>query len=550
MSRPHDPGAAARRVLWLTLLLPLAAAVVAATAFLGTERRRAAAAEDVAAAERAAAAFRAARADAGSGAKAAADTAATTSATAVDAALPPAGLLDDLAASGYHAALYLDGTRLHAVPAGFAPEAPPDGLIAELERRDGAHAFRLPDGRPAAAAPLKDADEWDVVGAVLVARAGPAPPRLPPAALALGALAWLVTLPLARTYRVPAGAARTAALFLPAAAFALWTAQGVAAAGGRTALPLAVFGAWGVLAAIGISLTRAATAPLHLRRAAAAWAFLAPSFIHLLVFSVGPILFSAWLSFHEWNLIEPARPFVGLENYRELAADASFWNAVRNTAVYVLFVPAGMALALALALLVQRERPGVRWLRAVFFLPYVTSFVAISLVWKWMFEPDFGILNQALGTLGLPGLPWLTSPRTALPSLMLMSIWMYAGYMMVLFLAGLQAIPASLHEAARIDGANAWQRFRHITLPLLRPTTLFVLVTMVIFMFQVFTAVYVMTEGGPLHATDVLVYHIYRNAWEYLRMGYASAMAWVLFAIVFVATLVQLRWLGGRSHEG
>src|SRR5690606_41144979 len=136
---------------------------------------------------------------------------------------------------------------------------------------------------------------------------------------------------------VPAGAARTAALFLPAAAFALWTAQGVAAAGGRTALPLAVFGAWGVLAAIGISLTRAATAPLHLRRAAAAWAFLAPSFIHLLVFSVGPILFSAWLSFHEWNLIEPARPFVGLQNYRGLAADHSFWSAIRNTAVYVLF---------------------------------------------------------------------------------------------------------------------------------------------------------------------------------------------------------------------
>src|SRR5690606_16733085 len=194
---------------------------------------------------------------------------ATTSSAAVDAALPPAGLLDDLAAAGYHAALYLDGARLHAVPAGFAPETPPEGLIAELERRDRAHAFRLPDGRPAAAAPLKDADERAVVGAVRVARAGPAAPRLPPAALALGALAWLVTLPLARAYRIPAGAAHTAALFLPAAAFALWTAQGVAAAGGRTALPLAAFGAWGVLAAIGIPLTRAATAPPRPRPAAA-----------------------------------------------------------------------------------------------------------------------------------------------------------------------------------------------------------------------------------------------------------------------------------------
>lgn len=549
MSRAHDPGAASR-VLWLTLLLPLAAAVLGAAAFLGLERRRAAAAEDVAAADRAAAAFRAARAAPAKSAEGATDTAATTSPTAVDAVPPPTGWLDDLAAAGYHAALYLDGTRVRAIPAGFAPEAPPEGLIAELERRDGAYAFRLPDGRPAAAAPIKDRDEWDVVGAVLVARAERAPPRLPPAALGLGALAWLVTLPLARAYRASAGVIRTAALFLPAAAFALWATQSVAAAGGRAAVPLTIFGAWTVLAAIGLSLARIAATPLRLRRAAAAWTFLAPSFVHLLVFSVGPILFSAWLSFHEWNLIEPARPFVGLQNYRELAADAAFWNAVRNTAVYVLFVPAGMALGLALALLVHRERPGVRWLRAAFFLPYVTSFVAISLVWKWMFEPDFGILNQVLGALGLPGSPWLTSPRTALPSLMLMSIWMYAGYMMVLFLAGLQAIPASLHEAARIDGANAWQRFRHITLPLLKPTTLFVLVTMVIFMFQVFTAVYVMTEGGPLHATDVLVYHIYRNAWEYLRMGYASAMAWVLFAIVFIATLVQLRWLGGRTHEG
>jgi multiple sugar transport system permease protein len=217
---------------------------------------------------------------------------------------------------------------------------------------------------------------------------------------------------------------------------------------------------------------------------------------------------------------------------------------VRNTAVYVLFVPLGMIVALALALLMNRGLPGERLLRALFFLPYITSFVAISLVWRWMFEPDVGILNGLLGCFGIGPLPWLASPRTALPSLMLMSIWMYAGYMMILFLAGLQGIPASLYESARMDGASAWQQFRRITLPLLRPTTLFVLVTMVIFMFQVFTAVYVMTEGGPLHATDVVVYHIYRNAWEYLRLGYASAMAWVLFLIVFLLTLVQFRWLG------
>jgi multiple sugar transport system permease protein len=196
--------------------------------------------------------------------------------------------------------------------------------------------------------------------------------------------------------------------------------------------------------------------------------------------------------------------------------------------------------ALALALLLNRGLPGERLLRAVFFLAYITSFVAISLVWKWMFEPDAGLLNTLLRSLGMPEQPWLASPRSALPSLMLMSNWMYCGYMMVLFLAGLQSIPAALYESACLDGASAWQRFRRITLPLLRPTTFFVLVTMVIFMFQVFTAVYIMTEGGPLHATDVIVYHIYRNAWEYLRLGYASAMAWVLFVIILVITAFQV----------
>jgi multiple sugar transport system permease protein len=311
----------------------------------------------------------------------------------------------------------------------------------------------------------------------------------------------------------------------------------------------AAFIAWLVPAGIGLSLASTAARPLQFREAAHAWAFLAPSLAHLVVFSLGPIAFSLWLSFHEWDLLSVERPFVGLANYQALAGDADFIRSLGNTALYVLFVPAGMAVALGLALLMNRKITGVRVLRAIFFLPYITSFVAISLVWRWMFQPDVGLLNGLLGLLRIPPQPWLSSPATALPSLMLMSIWMYAGYMMIIFLAGLQSIPEPLYESARIDGANAWQRFRHITIPMLRPTTLFLLVTMVIFMFQVFTAVYVMTEGGPLHATDVIVYHIYRNAWEYLRMGYASAMAWVLFAIVFVITLVQFRFLGGRPAQ-
>ncbi|HEX9755819.1 MAG TPA: sugar ABC transporter permease [Gemmatimonadales bacterium] len=348
-------------------------------------------------------------------------------------------------------------------------------------------------GRRAAIIPVRDADQWDIVAARVLPGDSPVPAPLPAGPLAGALVVWAgLSFVLGRAIRRRLGRAQ----------------------------------------------------PLAVREAVRAWAFLTPSLLHMLVFSIGPILFSLWLSFHEWNLIEVERPFVGFGNYRELLADAAFWRAMRNTAVYVLFVPAGMALALGLAMLVNRPGPGFRLARAAFFLPYITSFVAISLVWKWLFEPEAGLLNAALTHFGLAPQPWLTSPRTALPSLMLMSVWMYAGYMMLIFLAGLQSIPESLYESARLDGAGPWQRFRHITLPLLRPTTFFVLVTMVIFMFQVFTAVYVMTEGGPLGATDVVVYHIYRNAWEYLRMGYASAMSWVLFAVIFVLTLAQFRLLG------
>ena len=440
----------------------------------------------------------------------------------------------------------------------------PSGLREPLRRRleslDRSFTASL-DGRITAVAPVKDADQWDILGAVIVQRTDRDPPRWPIAPSLIALLATVSATVIARwaSSRAQAFASLPAAVgplreFAPAIAFTALAAIAfylvgtfeVAASGLWSA---AAFAAWLVFAGVGFSLARTAARPLQFREASCAWMFLAPSLVHLLVFSLGPIVFSLWLSFHEWDLLSQDRPFVGLSNYRTLAADPEFLRSLGNTAIYVLFVPIGMAVALAIALLLNRRIPGVRALRAIFFLPYITSFVAISLVWRWMFQPDIGLLNGVLARIGLPAQPWLSSPATALPSLMLMSVWMYAGYMMIIFLAGLQSIPESLYESARIDGANAWQRFRHITLPMLQPTTLFLLVTMVIFMFQVFTAVYVMTEGGPLHATDVIVYHIYRNAWEYLRMGYASAMAWVLFAIVFVITLVQFRFLGSRPAQ-
>jgi ABC-type sugar transport system permease subunit len=308
-------------------------------------------------------------------------------------------------------------------------------------------------------------------------------------------------------------------------------------------------GLYGLLAAsvlVFASLASASANELDLREAITAWSFVSPSLALLLIFTAAPLLFALYLSFHGWNLLEPAKPFVGLRHYLELAGDSLFWNAAKNTAVYSLYVPISMACALGVALLLNRRIKGVALLRAIFFLPYITSFVAISIVWQWMYDPDFGLFNWVLGMVGLGPFPWLNSPSTALLALIILAVWIHIGFQMIIFLAGLQAIPNELYEAATIDGAGSWRRFWKITLPLLRPTTFFVLVTSIIGSFQVFTFVYVMTEGGPLHATDVIVYHIYQNAWQFLRMGYASAMSWVLFAVIFLITLLQFRFLGRK----
>ncbi len=303
-----------------------------------------------------------------------------------------------------------------------------------------------------------------------------------------------------------------------------------------------------------VGLLSAAAAVLNLllgrgreRRATVeGYAFLAPSFAHLLIFVLAPLVFSLYLSVHRWDVIMPTKPFVGLDNYRTIFTDRLFLNALKNTALYSLQVPVAMGISLAVALMMNQRIKGVNLLRTLYFLPSVSSFVAIAMVWQWLYEPQFGLINYLLRLLGLGSWSGLSSPNTALISLMVMTIWMQIGYQMVIFLAGLQGIPDFLYEAAIIDGATAWQRFRRVTLPLLKPTTFFILVTAIIGSFQVFTSVWVMTQGGPARATDVVVYHIYQNAWEYLRMGRASAMAWVLFSIILVITLIQFRLVGRR----
>jgi len=289
--------------------------------------------------------------------------------------------------------------------------------------------------------------------------------------------------------------------------------------------------------------------PRFLRATLIGYIFLAPALIHLIWWAVGPVAFSMILAFQRWNVVDPAKPFVGLDNFRELFRDKLFWNAMKNTALFSLQVPISMFLSLLLAIAVNRPTKSMALLRTVYYLPVVTAGVSTTIVWRWIFNKDFGILNYVLGIFGVPKIPWLTSPNTALIAIMLLSIWQSLGSQMVIFLAGLQSIPQAFYEAASIDGANRFQRFSKITLPLLKPTTMFVLITSVIGSFQVFTPVYVLTQGGPLRSTDVVFYHIWEAAWIELRMGYAAAQSWMLFLVLLVLTYFQFKLFGKESWQ-
>ena len=271
-------------------------------------------------------------------------------------------------------------------------------------------------------------------------------------------------------------------------------------------------------------------------------AFLLPNFIGFLIFTLLPVISSLALSFFGWDLINPPQ-FAGFSNFAELFRnDPLFWKVMGNTALYtVMTVPGTLVMALILALLVNQKLRGRIVYRFIYFLPVVTSSVAVALVWNWMYNPDFGLVNSFLSLFGIPQVNWLTDPNTAMFAISLVSIWSGAGYNMVLCLAGLQDIPQQLYEACELDGAGAFQKFFSVTLPLLTPTTFFVLVMSLIGSFQVFDLVYMMTGGGPNNATRTIVSYIYDNAFRFFKMGYASAMAWVLFVIIFLLTLLQFR---------
>lgn len=277
------------------------------------------------------------------------------------------------------------------------------------------------------------------------------------------------------------------------------------------------------------------------RNALYGWLFIAPLIGGILAFQFVPVLVSIFASFTNWDGITSPR-FLGAGNYRRLTADPFFWTTLKNTVVFTLgVIPLTIVAALVLAVLCNGPN---RTLNAVFrtayFTPYVTSIVAIGLVWTQFFTPS-GVINQVLAKVGVVGPSWLTDSHWAMPAVILVSAWQAIGYPMVILLAGLQAIPESLHEAAEVDGAGSFRRFFSVTLPLLTPQLFFVLVTQVISSFQVFALIFVMTKGGPGNATNVYIYYLYQNAFTFGDLGYASAMAWVLFMIIGLVTFIQLR---------
>jgi multiple sugar transport system permease protein len=270
--------------------------------------------------------------------------------------------------------------------------------------------------------------------------------------------------------------------------------------------------------------------------------FVSPWIIGLIFLFGGPILASLGLSFTGWTGVSAeSRSFIGLENYQALLNDDIFWISLKNTFYYSFgSVTLSVILALLVAVLMNQNVPGITTFRTIFYLPSITSGVAIAILWAWIFNPQVGILNYGLSLIGIEGPGWLSSQKWAMPALILMSLWGIGGSMIIL-LAGLQGVPQSLYEAARIDGANKWGEFWHVTLPMISPSLFFVTVVSVVGSFQNFTNVRVMTQGGPGKATLVYVFYLYQNAFTYFRMGYASALAWILFVVVAILTWLQFR---------
>jgi multiple sugar transport system permease protein len=279
-----------------------------------------------------------------------------------------------------------------------------------------------------------------------------------------------------------------------------------------------------------------------------AWLFITPVVLGVLIFQFYPTLFSFYISFTQWNLLTPPK-WIGVANFVELfTTDRFFFNTMKNTATYAVWtVVAGIALGLFFAVLLNQDIRGKYFYRAIYFVPVVAPTVAVALLWQWLYEPNFGVLNGLLRLIGIKGPNWLGNTVWAMRSVIFEAIWAGLGFNILIFLAGLQGIPTEYYEAARIDGANAWQNFYYITVPLLSPTTFFLLVTGVIGSFQVFDIPFVMTGGGPANATQMVMMYLYNNAFTIQKMGLAAAVAFIVFVVIILLTIINFslskRWV-------
>lgn len=281
------------------------------------------------------------------------------------------------------------------------------------------------------------------------------------------------------------------------------------------------------------------------------WAmiFLTGPLFLLGIFVFFPIIFAFVVSFYDWNLLIPDKPFVGLANYIELFKDEVFLISIKNTIIYTIgVVPVQTFAALFLAFIMNQKIKGRTFFRIAFYIPAITSSVVTSIIFVWIYSKP-GLLNYLLSSMGIPvDIDWLTNPNTVLPSIMMLNIWTTSGFFMVSFLAGLQSIPQSLYEAAKIDGANSWQQFWNITVPMVRPITFFVMVMSLIGCFQVFDQIFIMSSGGPDNASTTMSYFVYQNAFKYFKFGYGAASAVVLACIIFVSTYLQKKYIPSEAY--
>ena len=288
---------------------------------------------------------------------------------------------------------------------------------------------------------------------------------------------------------------------------------------------------------------------MHKKDGLSAIVFLTPTLIIFLTFILFPVIFSFYLSFHQWNMFSNEATYVGLDNYSKMFQSEEFWSVLKNTAYFTFgTVPLNMGLSLLVAMALNKKIKGKKFLRTAFFAPVIISPVAAAVIWRWIYDPNYGLLNYGISFFGVDSINWLNDPTAAMFALIIMSVWKTFGINMVLFSAGLQGIPETYYEAADIDGAGKWAKFWKITVPMLAPTTFFIMIMSMITSFQVFDLVYVLTSGGPLGSTKVLVFFVYEYAFKFFEMGYASAAAYVLFAILIVLTILQVKFMKNRVH--